>query len=423
MRKHLAALCAIALISGSVMALDLDLDIGNSTSGYAAQTSMDAFNGSVRDRLSAVRIGDLFLTGYSSRGRYAPLASERAYGAAPSVRAATPRGAYGYEGAPRRQLECVYTSGFTAWGDVYGAWERQKAKGGGVGYKYRVGGPAIGFDWTSGGLTLGLATSYNWGTAKNVGGFDKNTRDTRTWGLMAYGQYNASRWYANATLGYGQTRFKSSVRDASSFTDRYFNEAPYSGFYTVDLGDRYRNHSWNADAEFGMKFRFGRGFLLSPSVGLQFFHTRRRGVDETGALSLETDSPTQNKFTGPVTLSSGARSYYSLQLPVGVSLAYEIAAGTALIVPQLRFAWIPELARSQGRASGDGVFIPTATFPPYPTFNYSDHAARRNRNAFRIGTGVQAKLNQYLSLHLDYDATLRARYYNHNLNLGLGVTF
>lgn len=430
MKKYLAAVTAVLLVSGLGMALELN--VGNSTSNYAAQTAIGAFNTSVRGRMSAARVGDLFLAGFTSHGRYAPLASEQAYGAAPSTRA-TPRAAYGYNGSPRRQLECVYTSGFTVWGDVYGAWERQKAKSENVGYKYRVGGPAIGFDWTTGGLTLGLATTYSWGTMKDVGGRivgdqaialagaqNKNNRDTRTWGLMAYGQYNARMWYANATLGYGRTRHKSSLGLGGTFAR--LPVGGVSGTFGADADDKYGVNAWNADVEFGMKFRFGRGFLLSPSVGLQYFHSRRGKVDETGVLNYVITA-VNAAGTYDIRMVSGARNYYSLELPVGVTFAYEIPAGSAIIVPQLRFAWIPELAREKGRASGTLYATERPGNWGTDVLPYTDHAARRSRHAFNIGAGVQAKLNQTVSLHLDYDVTLRSRYYNHNLNLGVGVTF
>ena len=386
MRKTLVAFSALLLVAGAgspTPAMDRGYS-GYANDGYAAQSSIGIFNQSVRQRLDLARLGAAQSSGGVGQasiggGDAYGIGSGSAYGRG---RADSSRRAY----SQRRQLDCVYTNGFTVWGDVYGAWTRQKTRGLDDGYKYYVGGPALGFDWSTGGLTVGAATTYNWGKNRNST-YNYNERRTQTWSLMGYAQWNTDLFYVNGTVGYGFNRYKS-TRDA------FAQAVPYSAW------DKYNSHAWNFDAEFGWKFNFS-GFRVTPNAGLSYFHDRRGAIDETSSGA------------GGWAMHSGRRNYHSLELPIGVDLGYEAAFAGALVSPKLHFAWVPELARERGSAGGsysNGV-------------RWFDDAPRRNRHAFQIGAGVQAKITQALSAHIEYNVELRSRFYEHNLNLGVGFSF
>ena len=361
----LAIVCGVTAQAGSIAGFGND--------SYASQVGYDSFNYSVRKRMESARLGN-FARGFAT----APiLASDEALAMAPSSRTAS------YASARRRQLDCVYYNGFTVWGDMYQTWARQRTKDGSDGFRYRTTGPAVGFDWSSGGFTLGAATTYGWGKMKSRD--LSHDRKVRTWGLSAYGQYDTDLFYINATLGYGHNSFKSSRDAAVTYGNNH---------------DKYSANSWNIDGEFGFKFNWS-GLKITPNVGIRYFNDRRGSIHESGSNYV---------------IHANTRNYNVFELPVGVHLAYEINAGGAVIVPRVHAAWVPELSRKRG--SWEGTYTVNGVTVPY-----SENAARRNRHGFRVGGGIEAKITKSISAHIDYACNFRSKSYQHHWNLGLGFTF
>ncbi len=307
-------------------------------------------------------------TGYSST-----FASDEAYAMAPSSRTSS------VASARRRQLDCVYYSGFTVWADLYQSWGKQNGKGAEDGYKYRTFGPALGFDWTSGNFTIGAATTYNFGKMKGRSYY--HDRRLQTFALDLYGQYNSDIFYVNGSLGYAHNSFKS---------DR-----------TVDQGganhDKYNSNAFNIEGEFGWKFNWS-GLNVTPHAGLRFFHDRRGNISEGGASSR---------------LQIGSKNYHVLEVPIGVRASYEINTGSVLLVPRANFAWIPTINRKGYEASG--------TIEGNEDYQYN--SARRARHGFQLGVGMEAKITRSISAHLDYQFNFRSKAREHYWNLGVGFTF
>ena len=378
MRKLVWPLFALALatfLGAGAHAVDF-LSSGYGNDSYQSQLSYDSFNLSVRKRMETMRIGSVGQSFGTRRFNTASMfSSDEALAMAPSSRYDAGNNSY-----RRRQLDCVYYSGFTVWGDLYQTWSRQRDRGDDDGYKSRVFGPAVGFDWTSGPVTLGIATTYNWGKIKSRD--FHHDRKTRTWGLEAYGQYNSDLFYVNATLGYGHTTFRSDRNISWNHSDRYSSNAV------------------NLDGEFGWKFNFG-GLQVTPHAGFRYFHDRRGSINEGGA-----------NFD----IHASTRNYHTFELPLGVDVGYEINTGGMIFVPRARFGWTPELSRKRGGASGTYRVGGN-------TFRYSDNTARRNRHQFNVGLGLEAKITKTLSAHIDYNCNFRSRLYEHHWNLGMGFSF
>lgn len=292
--------------------------------------------------------------------------SDGAYAMAPSSRASS------VASARRRQLDCVYTSGFTLWGDLYQTWGRQsETDGNDDSYRYRTFGPAIGLDWTSGGFTIGGAMTYNWGklSARDI----SNDQKLETWALDLYGQYNADNFYVNGSIAYAHNRFDSDFGRWG--------------------GGRFNSNSFNLQGEFGWQFVFG-GFHVTPNAGVRFFHDRRGSIND-GELNAD------------------SRNYYTVELPLGVNLAYEINAGGMAFIPRARFAWIPEIARRRGAVTGTVV----------GGGSFNENGAHRAKNGFQAGLGMEARFTESLSAHVDYNINFRSREYEHHWNLGMGFSF
>lgn len=373
MKKIWLAAIALTLVAGtSFTAMAVDFT-GYHSDAYAAQTAHDAFNTSVKQRLSIARFAT---QPYGSGMAIAPLTSDSAYGQTPSSRYSS-----------RRQLDCVYYNGFTVWGDIYGAWARQRSKDHADGYKYRVGGPALGFDWTNGTITAGIASTYSWG--KIQGKDAPNERKTRTLGVIGYGQWNSQLFYANATVSYGYNRFSGNNRWTSLGGASFYNTS-----------SSYNSSSWDFAGEFGYKMRLFNCLRVTPNVGLRFFHDDRDGFTESGSAATA--------------LRVSGRNYHVLELPIGVDVGYEIVTSAATLIPHASFTWTPELSRKRGKTSL--VHLDTGTA-------FEERAARRGRNGFTIGGGLQAKFSDFITAHLDYNVELRDRKYEHRINAGLGFTF
>ena len=354
---------------------------------FAAMTSYDSFNLSVRKRLESVRVGSSTQNVGSARYSSADLfSSDEAYAMAPSSRTGSVSSSY-----RRRQLDCVYYSGFTVWGDLYQTWAKQRTRGNSDGYDFRTFGPAIGFDWTSGAFTGGIATTYNWGKLKSRD--FHHDRKTRTWAVEGYGQYNTDMFYINATLGYGHNSFRSSRRWSDGLT-------------ASSNGDKYSSNSWNIDAEFGWKFNFS-GLQMTPHIGLRYFHDRRGTINEGG-----------NNYR----IHANTRNSYLLEMPIGVDVGYEINAGGAIFIPRVKAAWVPQLTHKRGEWSGR-YWDNNANGGLGGWLGSGAGAARRDRNGFNLGAGMEAKITKSLSAHVDYNINFRSKAYEHHWNLGVGFTF
>ena len=380
--RPLLALALVATVCGAgAHAVDY-YETGYGNDFYSSQINYDSFHLSARKRLESVRIGSsgqsfgTFTTasagGFSSDGAYAaPMA--------PSSRVGS------YSSARRRQLDCVYYSGFTVWADLYQTWAKQQSEGGDDGYKHKIFGPALGFDWTSGPFTIGVAGTYGWGkmTSRDL----HNDRRSRQWAAEVYAQYNADLFYINATVGYGHNTIRS---------NRTSTITPWS------YGDKYATNSVNLDAEFGWKFNWS-GLQVTPHAGVRFFHDRRGSIDEGEGIGA---------------VKANSRNYHTFEIPVGVTVGYEINTNGMTFVPRARFGYTPELFREDNRVDGRMNVGGTTGW-----VNGSEDAARRSRNGFNLGLGLEAKITKSISAHVDYSCSLRPDQYEHHWNAGLGFTF
>lgn len=382
MKKSILALLAMTLVAGAGFTATANAQdvTGYGSDMFAAQSAHDAFNLSVKQRLQTARLP---MPGYGGMAM-ATLGSDDALGQTPSYRSSSTNG---YN--TRRQIDCNYNNGFTIWGDLYGAWARQRSKDGNDGYKTQVAGPALGFDWSNGVFTAGIATTMSWG--KIQGRELSNERKTRTWGIIGYGQWNSQNMYANATIGYGYNRFRSNSRYSWDWLAN--NQAH-------NTSGSYHSNSWDFAGEFGYKLKFMNCLAVTPHVGLRYFHDKRKSFTESG-----------NYVTS---LYVNGKNYHTLELPIGVDVGYEIVTAGAVLVPHVGFTWTPELDRKRG----------SATVTELSTGRIWDELSpRRGRNGFTLGGGLQAKFSSNITAHLEYNVEFRDKKYEHHLNLGVGFTF
>lgn len=316
---------------------------------FASQISMDSFNQSIRHRLEVSRMAF-----YGDVNR--PPA-ERYFGS---------------------NFSDCKASNFTIWGDGYYTWGKKKDSNG---YKYRVGGPVLGFDWSNGPLTVGIATTYNWG--KLEGREVDHENKTRTWATTAYAQWNYERFYVNAELSYGYNRFKSKRYEVLG--------VPVADPATA----KYHSNAWNAQVELGARLNWCN-FLVEPHIGFRYFHDNRQSFNE--------------QVAGGGVNSFDKRNYHAIEMPLGLDVAYQAGFMNGLFTPRLHFAWIPQFDRRYAKAVMNA-----------PT--YQQETSERARHGFELGAGLQTKVYKGISAHVDYNVNMRSKTYEHTLSAGLGMSF
>ena len=317
---------------------------------FASQLTMDAFNQSVRHRMEVARFG--FYGNIQ-----APPAQNRV---AANIQ------------------ECP-VSRFTVWTDGYTTWGKKKD---GDGYKINLGGPALGFEWSNGPLTVGVAGTHAWGKLKGRDVTHENK--TRTWGVTTYAQWNYERFYVNAALSYGHNRFKSTRKTIA-------------GVYTPDDPGKAKYHSnaWNAEMEVGTRLNICN-FLIEPNIGVRYFHDKRKSFTE--------------QFNTQPANAYSKRNYHALEMPLGVNVGYEVGFFNGMMIPRMHFAWVPQFDRKFGKA---------VTGAP----NFIHDSSKRARHGFELGAGIQGKVFKGIDAHVDYNVNMRSKTYEHTLTAGLGWSF
>lgn len=400
MKKLMALGLAAILTASASMAADFLFYGGD---GYLANDSMgtriayDGFRNAVKQQMDTTRLGGGGSQGFAQLPSFS---SDMGMAMAPSSR----------NGGGDRQLDCVYNSGFKVWADGFGSWANQDSNDG-DGYKYSNGGFAIGGDWSSGGFTVGLATAFSWG---QLDGQDYYVnRRTNSWAISPYVQWTNGKFYINADAGYQYSRFKNTtsvVGVSYSFTPPAYWLPNYSTGY-----DSYKSHSWNIGAEAGYKFNLGN-FAMTPHVGLRYFNNQRNSYD----MPFDTIFPTAGYAYEANVASLDKESYHVLELPIGINVGYEFRTGGMAFLPEVKFAWIPELDRVRPGSSG---VIYNSAYPNLAAAYWETPGAERSRQGFMLGAGMKARLTSMISAHLDYEFTFRSHATEHHLNAGIGFSF
>jgi len=320
----------------------------------------DAFRGSLRARSEALRV------------------AARSDSVSPVQVAATgTRGVF----APEEYVELA-DADHRAWARGFHTRGTLDGNDGAADADYRISGLSVGYDQAAGenwrlGAAFGLGSSR---TERNGTRDQVNVDNLR---LAGYGLYTRGNWNVDVLAGGAWLDFDSR-RDIVE-TDTVV-EADYNGselFAGIDGG---------YTAAF-----FDDGFLLRPSLGMDWSRISRDSFDEDVAGSLDVKSGTTSRLEGSVRLEA--------------ALPRETANGTRW-TPTLRTGYVRDL-------QDDGAEINARFVGDNSGQSFTVRGADAGRDRFEAGAGVVLRAAQDLQLFADYDYHRSSGQEGHTISLGL----
>jgi len=266
----------------------------------------------------------------------------------------------------------------------------------------------IGFDSQSYGSIQGLeARVNNWVVGAsfgyvhdnlefdNIGSAAGNETDVDNYNLSGYFGYQGGPLFFNGSLGYTWQSSESERNIALGSTTNSTNISRKATSET-DGG------AFSLGAELGYSLKPMGGFIIEPSVGLQYISVSRDGFTETGAGSLN--------------LKVDDQDYDSIQSSLGVRVAKPMKLDSGVVlVPEARAAWVHEL--------GDERADMTAAFASATANKFTVSGAESGSDSGILGVGVRAQLPSSFDLFADYTSQFNADQVDHSLSVGVKVKF
>ena len=231
----------------------------------------------------------------------------------------------------------------------------------GQGYRTNSFSMVIGADRTLGTQALvGAAFAYN---RSKIGTAFAGSASADSYHGIVYGRFNASHWYVNGQLSFGQDLFNANRTVNLSTVNQH---ARGEG----------KGASLGGDLEAGYKLRFGKT-LLTPALGVSYDGLGRDGFAETGdaSVALRLDKDVRRSVVG----RAGARLSTTIE-GKGVTL---LPYASAFVTHELN----------------DQASVIT------PTLNgqrFRVTAAAPDRTTVRLNAGVNAVLSSDLTLQVNY---------------------
>ncbi len=288
-----------------------------------------------------------------------------------------------YNGA---DLNCANPPGRQFWTYSLGNWERQRPTGAGwdssFGYANQLAGFMVGCDQQFDNVLLGFGGGYG---QSNVGYISNPASDqTDLFNFSLYGKADFGAAYLAGVVGYthgwnDMTR----IIAIEGLDPRHATGSVDGNVFGMLLQAGYNlEHGW---------------WRITPIIGLRYGHGGMSDATETGADS--------------VNLAVGSTSRNSLVGHLGGRLAFCMMR-----------KWRAEAYGQWEHEYSDTATDITMAFAGSPG-EFTVHSALAERDAVRTGVVAIGQLNKRVSVHLNYDALLRASYASQQLTGGLSIGF
>ncbi len=282
---------------------------------------------------------------------------------------------------------CVLWSGWTAGYGVGGSIHGNRnttATGAGIG------GMLVGIERALGdNATLGFFYNYGHNTGRQSAFHAATTIDDYSFGTYLTDRRDS--WYWLTTFGAGYDRYQSR-RQVSFASLNETARATFDGWQSQVYGETGWDLTWGC-------------MVLQPYVGLQYLYLRSNSLAEETAAA-----PTS------ALLANGA-DFHALQTHLGTRLARTFCLGGHLSSAEFRAAWVHQLLH-------DTAPLMNAQFAASAgSGSFSVVGADLARDWCWLGTGLQWRMTDTLTLFTDYDMLLNANQTLHTGSGGLVMTW
>lgn len=305
-----------------------------------------------------------------------------------------------FVGGVNSRLTVVHEMAFENPDDPGGVWETASAEPvdrfwvGGVGagatqsgtdgYDFSAYGINLGYDWSCGDFTLGVAAAFTLGTITNSEIDTKNKIDAAHFAVYASSDPMEGLFY-DANLSYGWTSNRSLSMEVAE--GRGSREG------------RFDTTAYGLGGNIGHSFDLAMA-KLTPTFGFQWTRHTQDAYTETAY------TVTPNWFAESTT------DVVEIPLALRADTSWQLGTGTVLS-PELRAAYVirtgdDETTVTMGEAGGSG---------------YTLTGADGGGNRMRIGAGLKANFTPTIDAFVDYNLEFGSGYRATTFNTGVGVSF
>lgn len=270
------------------------------------------------------------------------------------------------------------------WVGGMGIWDDQDARDGVSGYKYNVGGYAVGIDYKAAqGSLIGIAAGQSFGDFKDKTGIGADY-DVDSFLAMIYGRmhpFRDSKFTLDGYGAYGRSRFKgNSYIMGSAANGRADTDTFSGGLYGT----------WTE------RFALGKAFV-TPYTGIEFMTSELKGFSESG----------------PYGRTFGHARAQNWTIPVGITIAraYQTDGGTT-ITPALTVAVAQDVSRMNPKSNVAG-----------PLGAWNARGVNVGRTAFRLNAGIDMLFSSNWGARLCYQFETRNKLTAHGINGAISYTF
>lgn len=270
------------------------------------------------------------------------------------------------------------------WVGGMGIWDDQDARDGVSGYKYNVGGYAVGIDYKAAqGSLIGIAAGQSFGDFKDKTGIGADY-DVDSFLAMIYGRmhpFRDSKFTLDGYGAYGRSRFKG---------DSYMMGSAANGRADTDTFSGGLYGTWTE------RFALGRAFV-TPYTGIEFMTSELKGFSESG----------------PYGRTFGHARAQNWTIPVGITIArtYQTDGGTS-ITPALTVAAAQDVSRMNPKSNVSG-----------PLGDWNARGVNVGRTAFRLNAGIDVLFSSNWGARICYQFETRNKLTAHGINGAISYTF
>ena len=271
------------------------------------------------------------------------------------------------------------------WGQGFGAYLHQSAKGFSDGYSAGLSGGSFGYDrFVNDHLLVGFGGGYGHTQIRALESGSRTDADSYQGNL--YGNLSRGACTLDAILSFAHNRYDSSRTVRFGTIDRRAKSA-YSG----------EQYSGYLEGGYTLK---GKGLVFTPLISLQYQRLHLNGYTETGADALN--------------LTVEGQNYNLLQSGLGAKLTYPIRTANGQLIPEVHAKWLYDFIGdpqdTTAQLAGGGASFATKGF-------------ETAQSSYTAGAKLSWLAANSVSVSISYDFGMKQGFYSHSGLVHVHYTF